>query len=412
MAEHAILSASGSHRWLNCPGSIRMSEGIPSKSSVYAEEGTAAHAIAERCLRTGDDPAIWIGRVVRILPRGETSVLQRGAKPKPGQPEYLVTDEMADAVRVYTQTVIADLAARPSARLRVEHKFDLSPVFPGLFGTNDASVGEPWARLAVYDLKYGAGVPVEVKDNPQLLYYALGAYGLDDYAEIEMVIVQPRARHADGPVRRWLISDVDLAAWRDGVLLPGCHIAADPDAPLNPGDWCKFCPALPVCGAVKEHTQAIVKSSFEPVMLPPPEKLTVAELARVLDGEDLIKKWLSEVSTYAQEKLEAGEPVPGYKLVAKKSNRKWGDAEAAERALTAYVDRFPIYEPQCIRSVSQIEKDMKKAKIDPEKALAGLVEKPDAGVTIAPVSDRRPAVDVTPVKDSFVDVSAPADEEW
>ena len=51
MANHAVLYASSSHLWMNCPPSVRLTERIPDNGSVYAAEGSEAHALCEYKLR-------------------------------------------------------------------------------------------------------------------------------------------------------------------------------------------------------------------------------------------------------------------------------------------------------------------------------------------------------------------------
>jgi hypothetical protein len=231
MTEHALLSASGAHRWTNCPGSIKAAEGIPERTSSYAEEGTIAHEIAAHCVR---------GRV-------EVSTV--------------TTDpELRAHLPVYTNAVLA--AVEPGDTLLVEQRVDLAPLNPPapMFGTADAIVIKPRRRrVHVIDLKYGAGVTVEAENNLQTRYYGLGALlGLPPNVivdAIELSIVQPRIPHPAGPLRREIITTSELLAW-GRELLGAAHRALAPEAPLVPGPWCGFCLAKLTCPAL--HAQSLV----------------------------------------------------------------------------------------------------------------------------------------------------------
>jgi Protein of unknown function (DUF2800) len=239
MNEHALLSASGAHRWMACPGSIRLSEGIADRTSAYAEEGTAAHEIAARCLRARRRDAAAIAD-------------------DPG---------LASAVEIYLDAVLGSIER--GDRLLVEQRVDLGPLNPPIemFGTCDALVIKPKRRqLHVFDLKFGAGVPVEIERNPQTRYYALAGLlaagcGIDT---IEIVIVQPRLTHPAGPVRREILLALELTLW-GRELLAAAHRALAPEAPLAPGSWCRFCPAQGACPALRERTLASAQNDFTAV---------------------------------------------------------------------------------------------------------------------------------------------------
>jgi RecB family exonuclease len=212
-----------------CPGSVRASEGIPDRPSVYAEEGTAAHVEAARCLRART----------------------RAADP---------------AVQLFVDTVRA-LVDRGD-RLLVEHRVDLSPLRPpvAMFGTADAIVLKRKPRqLHVLDFKFGEGVPVEAENNPQLRYYGLGALlalSADQVIDgVTLTVVQPRAPHPAGPVRREALLALELTAWRH-ELLTAAHRAVAPEAPLVPGPWCRFCPAQPTCPALRAQSLATAQDEF------------------------------------------------------------------------------------------------------------------------------------------------------
>lgn len=371
---HSKLGASSAHRWLSCPGSVRLSVGIPRTSSVYADEGTAAHELAETCLRSGIPAAHHIGTRITV---GETA--------------FEVSEEMAAAVQVYLDTVSADFTATKGGTMAVESRFHLDWLYDGLFGTNDAMVGEPFGVLRVYDYKHGAGYAVEAEDNCQMMYYALGAAHGDAYEEVELVIVQPRASHPDGPVRRCRMPIDQLNRWAQEVLLPGAIATEADDAPVHAGSHCKFCPARAICPAQKELAMSVAKEVFadKPKALPAPTALAITDLKRILDASEMIESWLGACRDYAKTMLETGQATPdmiGYKLVAGRASRKWTDEADAEKWLVTILDQ-EAYTKKLL-SPSQAEKLLKGAA---KKALEPLVTI-TRGSQLAPASDKREAL--------------------
>lgn len=370
---HSILGASSSHRWLNCPGSIRLSAGMPKTSSKYADEGTAAHELAETCLRSGGAANSYLGKIITV---NETA--------------YEVTHEMADAVQLYLDVLSADYkSAGFNPVLAIEQRFHLDWLYDGMFGTNDALVGQPFGLLRVYDFKYGAGVAVDVTDNTQLMYYALGAAHGETYDEVELVIVQPRAQHPDGPVRRQRMWVAELDRWADQVLLPGAEATEDPEAPTNAGEWCRFCPAMAICPAQKEVAVRSAQFAFQDKPQAPPMAASLApsELRQILDKASMIEAWLESCREHARLLLEQGaDPNElGYKLVAGRASRKWIDEADAEKFLTTLdIDPFE----HKLKSPAQAEKALRGPA---KKALEDMVQTV-RGVQLAPLSDKREAV--------------------
>lgn len=370
---HSILGASSASRWFACPGSPKLCEKAPKqKDSEYAEEGTEAHALAQLILE---------GKKV----------------PKKTDPAML------EAVTIYTDLVLADQKAM-KGKLEVEKRVDLSSIFRGMFGTNDAQVYARWAKLIVYDYKHGAGVPVDVVDNVQLLYYALGAYielqGLE-FTEIEMVIVQPRCDHRDGPIRRWTIPVQYLTAFAD-QLRQAAEATQKPDAKLVTGKHCRWCPALPICPAaalkvtetaIQDFTEVlpVVKGSEKGEKdLRKPETLSLEQIRTILDNAEYLDAWLRSVEQFAEDQAKGGIAIPGYKLVKKRSNRKWLDVEKTEKELKPKFGKKIYAEPE-ILSPAQMEKMIGK-KEGGEMIVETLSESPDAGVVLVPEDDKRPAV--------------------
>lgn len=354
--KHSPIGASSMHRWSMCPGSIRLGKTVEKRGSKYAEEGTAAHAVAEQWLRTGGCPND-------------------------------VDEDTREAVRVYVDALFADSSV-PGMNCDVEVSFDLSDIYPGAYGTADAVAWNEFeGLLRVYDYKHGAGVPVEVENNPQLMYYALGALlqskrGAQD---VEMVVVQPRCPHPDGPVRRWRIPAVDLVEFA-AELVQYAKATEAPDAPLVPGDWCRFCPASGVCPAVHAKAQEIAKRQFSQAFSYDP-----AVLADTLHWLPIVETWAKQVREFAYGEAEHGRCPPGFKLVAKRATRKWSGSD--DEVVKFLTTRFSlgdddIYE-QSIRSPAQIEKLLTK---DARPELANITIKESSGCALAPDSDKREPV--------------------
>lgn len=372
-AAHSKIGASTCERWWNCPGSVALVSRIPAQPpSAYAAEGTAAHEMAERALRVGTDAHVLVGQSAK-----------NGIE---------FTDEMAEHVQVYLDTIRNDFGSFPNASLQIEHKFHLTSIHPDAFGTNDANIRRFMGRLTVYDYKHGAGVAVDAEENKQMLYYALGAAQEGDFDEIELVIVQPRAQHRDGPVRRWLISTSDLEAFAKELKERIAETKED-GAELRDGKWCHktFCPALSICPKVRKNVEVSAGLVFDDldekksVQLPSAETLTPLALRRLLDAAALIDAWIKSIEAHALGQAMRGEHVIDYKLVRKRSTRKWGDEALVEKNFEKLGD--DRYNKK-LKSPAQMEKLGKEVK----KQVADLTVTPEAGLVLVHESDPREAV--------------------
>lgn len=376
MTTHAELNASSSERWMNCPGSIALSRGQPDDVSDYAREGTAAHAVAEKALNLDADPEVWEGETVK------------GVR---------VSEEMVEAVRLYVETVRGQRTE--DSVLVVEQKFSLEALDPPapMFGTTDSIVFLRTERcLRVNDLKYGSGILVDPTENSQLMYYALGAllefereYGPGLVDTIILTIIQPRASHVDGAVRSFTMEYEDLVAFAV-ELIERAKGALAPDAPVNPGSWCRFCRAKPVCPTLRDEAMAVARIEFETAAPPDPTTLPPEVLADVLNKADILEGWLRSVRERVQGMLERGEHVPGWKVVPKRATRKWINEENVEQWCASHgLDEDDYLEEPKLRSPAQLEKVAKKRKLGvPED----LYEKRSSGNTLAPLHDPRPAL--------------------
>ncbi len=390
---HAALGASSADRWTQCPGSVALSTGLPDNGNAHSREGTAAHAVAEMALKRNADPDVWLGTTVEGVE---------------------VTEDMVIAVRVFVDLVRdlwAAASAHPDSRLWIERAFSLGALAPPapMFGTSDVVLYDGRERrLYVLDYKHGVGYAVSAKGNRQLRYYGLGAM-LDIEKEIgsgkidmvELAIVQPRAAHAEGTIRRDFLTYAELVDFAF-ELLEAAHAAMAPGAPRVPGGHCRYCKAAALCPEKLAQAQAIAQIEFaNAVALPPaPETLPMATLLEVLAHKDILTKWLAAVEKHVMHELESGRPVKGWKLVGKRAVRKWADEH--EAALWLATGGFPPEEYQTtpvLKSPAQIEKMLKAHGEKKPEIPANLIVKESSGYTLAPEYDERPALQAGPTAD-------------
>lgn len=300
---HSRLGASSAKRWLNCPGSVALCAKVPyQESSIYSREGTSAHKLAELCLRGHKDPKEFIGVAVEGIE---------------------VTEEMANHVKLYVDLVF-QIARGRGRLLSVEERVHLKFIDESMFGTGDTIIREHYGTLFVIDFKYGAGVSVEVEENEQLLYYALGALGEDEFSEVELIVVQPRAEHRDGPIRRWKTTPERVQNFGQ-VLLKGVqNVRKNPDH-YAIGEHCQFCNAKAICPTQKAMAREILQSDFEIEKTQDVLELTSAQIVRIIENKNMLKSYLDRVEEHATAMLMSGHKIPGLKLVAGRGARSWAN---------------------------------------------------------------------------------------
>ncbi len=382
---HAKLSPSGAHRWMRCPGSIALEAPFPNDSSVYAAEGTLAHLLASEEL-DGTKPA-----AERI---GEQHTVD-GFDFTVDKVMVAYVEDYVKLVREYAEGGVLLVEQRvPIGHLTGE---------TDATGTSDAVVVHAdEGRLTVIDLKYGMGVRVMADGNEQAMMYALGALEsyeqLADFVNICMVIHQPRLNSVS---EHWIRVD-DLMKFAAKVT-EAADIVRSPDAFTAPGEkQCRFCKAKSVCPALKEIVDETVQ-----------EEATADDFADMGDNSlavamgrvELIEQWCKSIRAEVERRLTKGLDVPGYKLVeGRKGNRAWSDAKDAETRLSAVLKRDEMYEEKFI-SPATAEKLLKK---DPEgmSLLEELTHRPEGKLSVAPATDKRPAMDVKPILDDFRDLIA------
>lgn len=379
--QHAKLSPSSAARWMACPASVRLEADLPDESTTFAREGTAAHELADKCLRGDLMAEHYLGTT--IIAEGE---------------EFVVGHEMADNVQIYL-----DYVRNLGGELFPEQTVDFSHVVPDGFGTSDAIVFKD-DTLHVIDLKYGKGVRVDADNNPQAMLYAVGAlneYGMifDNIKSVVLTIVQPRLDH----ISEYPMTPDELNTFADDAR-KAAKAALAKKAKANPDEKaCRFCKARGICRALAEHAYKTVAgefADFEEATPVSPETLTNTELAQVLGNLDAIKAWVSSVEATAQSKLEQGEELPGYKLVEGRSLRKWDDDEATQTALLEAGAELSIITKTTLLSPAQIEKVLGKK----HPVLLAHSIKPQGKPTIAKASDKRPALDTQPIEQDFADI--------
>lgn len=398
MSTHAVLSPSSASRWMACPGSVALCLDLPDTSSEFADEGTDAHELASIVLAGSGAAKDHLGRV---LGKGNVVGL-----------------EMANAVQTYVDYV-RDLVVSTGGQLLIEQRLPIGHLTgePGAHGTSDAVVLTD-DELIVADLKYGRGVAVDAEGNPQLQIYALAALqeyeALADFKTVRVAIHQPRLN----AVSEWAQPVEALRAFGERVA-QAAAATRQPDAPLQPGEaQCKFCKAKATCPALASRVQAEIGASFEDLTtfdkattqswVNRREQMTPDALGTALAAVDLIETWCKAIRAEVEARLLAGQAVPGFKLVqGKKGNRAWSDKEEAEALLKAMrVKHDQMYDYSLI-SPTTAEKLAKAEVIGPRQwpKVAALITQSEGKPSVAPESDKRPALNVSAVADDFADVT-------
>lgn len=334
---------------MHCPGSLALSLSLPRTARVEREAaawGTACHQIAERCLRQGIDPSLFIGEE-------ETS----------GRYTFVVDEEMAACAEVYVE--YCRTLARDADWFDIEKQFSLENLKPPFDSGGTADFTAYTAKiktLEIVDLKGGKGVVVDVHENAQLRSYAIGAllaYPGVDVDLVKATIIQPRAPHADGIIRSETFHVVELIDWTTDLLAAMERanealdaLAATQDNTVLRDEWrdkylkpgkCQFCPAEGVCPALRNDAQSVIDQWFDPDPLTgepdirnAPLDTSPETLARDLDLMDQLTNWMNARRAYAQQLAESGVEIPGYVLVDKRGTRKWIDVGNKGEAATAF----------------------------------------------------------------------------
>ena len=369
-SQHAFLSPSAAHRWLNCTPAPALERGIDDPGSDFAREGTLAHAYCAKRLKeflhlpTDDED-------------NEIAELSEGYH----------TGEMEEYVDFYVSEVIGRyneaLSHTRDAMLLVEVQLDFSKWIPESFGTSDAVIIAD-GRMDVIDFKYGKGVFVKAERNPQMMIYGLGAYEFfsDEYriVEIRHTIIQPRL----GNVSDYTVSIPELISWAESVLKPRASMAFHGRGETMPGEWCQFCKAKARCRGLATKAVETVRR-FES-----PDYVTKQEMeSEILPSLPVIRTWLEGIEKFALEQALSGVTYQGFKVVAGRSVRKITSPEIVEAVLESNGYAEDSYmRPRELRTLTDLERLVGKKKFN--ELCGAYIEKPQGKPTLVPESDKRP----------------------
>ena len=355
MGEHAVLSASASHRWIHCPPSVKLGETFPDTKSEYSAEGTDAHALAEH-------------KVKKLLKQKTRD---------PRKKLKFLTEEMEVATDAYAGYVLEFVS--DNADVLIEQKLDFSDYVAGGFGTGDAVIISD-GTMHIIDLKYGKGVPVKADNNSQLMCYALGGiqmFGcLYDFDTVSLHIFQPRL--PDESV--FTISVAELLSWAENTLKPAAVLAAEGGGEFSCGEWCRFCRAKAVCRKRAEENMKLARYDFVP-----PASLEDTDIEAVLSRADDLVAWAADVKEYALKQALSGKAWNGFKVVEGRSVRRYTDEEAVAKAVQA--EKLDPYEHKLL-GITAMTKLLGRTRFD--ELLGQFIEKPQGKPALVPLSDKRP----------------------
>lgn len=401
--EHTEHGGSKAPRWVRCPGSVALSRGKADSAGDAAKTGRLCHAAAEECLKDGLD-------VSDLIARGYSFTVS-----DPG--EALEQREVDPNLAPFIQTYV-DLCRDVPGEHHIEETFDLAPWVPENKGTCDF-YSLDGHHLYVHDGKFGRGQTEDAQGDDvqdedadefglggeadgeediegswQLTIYALAIirkYDLMDKIEkITLRLIQPMTRKVSEQTYTLseLIKRGDYAHERYKLSLT-CR------APLVPGIMqCKYCPANieGLCPALVSHVVTVLKGDTlpaEPLTLAEIGTLSMPQVAQLVAARKLAEKLFDSASKLALDTLMRGEEVPGYKLVAKTTRRRWRNAKDAEKTLRSM--RFKVEQIFNLKltTPAQIEKIASPRQM---KRIIELIEKPEGAPTLALLKDKRPAL--------------------
>lgn len=370
MGNHALLSASSSHRWLNCPPSARLCEGYDDKGSDFAAEGTDAHSLCEYKLKKAlglpaEDPTenlTWYDSEM---------------------------EDCANGYAAYVLELVEDAKKTcPDPVVLIEQRLDYSKYVEAGFGTGDCVIVAD-DTLNIVDYKHGRGVLVDATENPQMKLYALGALDLFDclydIRTVTMTIYQPRRAN----ISVFTISTQDLLDWAEKILVPTAELAFNGDGEFHCGEWCQFCKAKADCRERARANLEIARYEFRQ-----PPLLTDEEVESILAQIDDLVSWAEDIKAYALQAAISGKHWSGYKLVEGRATRKYTDDRAV--AATVMAAGFDPYEKKLLGITAMTSLLGKKTFND---LLGSLIAKPQGKPTLVPESDSRPAM--TTIFDDF-----------
>jgi len=359
MSHSNIVGGSTAKRVINCPASVKLVQQMPPQpESEHAARGTLLHNVIAELLEFDKKPEQCLGATYKT---------------------QTLTQELIDEKIIPALEALDEIDPEKQMEYMVETRVAFGDFLPGVFGSTDL-LGRKGKRAFVLDWKFGDGVLVAAENNPQLLFYAAAAmrtpaaqWVFEGVEEIECIIVQPPS------IRRWVTTPARVKEFEQ-ELLYAVRLSSWPEPPMQTGDHCRWCTAKPICPQMTGAVDRALKTQLA--------ALPVEQIAVQLQQADMLEDYIKNVRSLAFQLLENGHPVPGYKLVAKRGTRQWVE----EAKIEAWVDANKIedaYEPVKIKSPAQLEKVLKKAKIE---FPAEMVVSVSSGDTLAAESDPRPAV--------------------
>jgi hypothetical protein len=354
-----VVGGSTAKRVINCPASVKLVQQMPPKpSSEHADRGTLLHNVIAELLEFDKKPEQCIGAQYK---------------------DQTLTQELVDEKIIPALEALDAIDPEKQMEYMVETRVSFGDFLPGVFGSTDL-LGRKGKRAFVLDWKFGDGVLVDAVENPQLLFYAAAAmrtpaaqWVFEGAEEIECIIVQPPA------IRRWVTTPARIKEFEQ-ELLYAVRLSSWPEPPMQEGDHCRWCAAKPICPRMNGAVERALKGKLL--------EMPAQQIAAQLRQADMIESYITDLRALAFEMLQNGVEVPGYKMVAKQARRQWVDKAKIE----AWADVNGIedaYEPATIKSPAQLEKVLKKAKIE---FPADMVVSVSSGDTLAADSDPRPAV--------------------
>lgn len=365
--KNSPLGPSSCEQFWNCPASVQLQQNLPNESSDYATEGTNAHSLAAYCLQKRIDPRTLIDEEM-----------------EDGDNIWTVTEDMAEAVCVYWDAILAVIKEHGCRELFIERKMANPSIHELAFGTCDCFFISEDNKLFVFDYKHGRGVAVDAEGNKQMMYYAALAADYPFVDEIVLTIIQPRAKDEDTPIKMW-VAGVDEVVDFASQLKEKMLATEEKNPPAQTGKWCKFCRAKFKCPAyTKTMTNLFPPEAQKEELLPDLPLEKYGELYnRAIVFKDRFDAWFKQLEGILYRFAEAGTPAPGTKMVKGRKTRRWADEKAAEKAFSEYGEQ--IYAPKKLKSPAQMEK-----VIDPDE-VAELVEETHS-LKLASESDKREEV--------------------
>lgn len=370
--EHARLSASSSARWLACPPSVKLTEGMPNKESEWAAEGTEAHRVAEVKLRN------------YINGTGDRVVCE---------------DEINRYTNDYCEYVIEQFNAAKKAdhkaKLFIEERLDYSEWAREGQGTGDAVIIAD-NTCHIIDLKYGRNISVSAINNPQLRLYALGAIStyslIYDFDKVKVHIYQPRI----GNISTEELTVAELTEWGDATVRPAAELAYRGEGDFNPGETqCRWCLAKESCKArARKNLKTFVENEDTAKML------TLKDLAALLPYLKEIKSWCEDIEDYALSQMLNGKSIEGYKVVESDARRKVIDEIGL---YTELIEKgYAAEQVTQLKPITQLEKLV--GKKDFTILSAGYIDKPKGSPAIAPLGDKRKLYEDITADEAFKDI--------